>query len=56
MIIVTANVGLLPFEVGKKRAYITDTRVGFFNAAGAQLNLRHIAATESVSLCVRMKS
>jgi hypothetical protein len=24
MIIVTANVGLLPFEIGKKRAYITD--------------------------------
>jgi hypothetical protein len=40
MIIVTANVGLLPFEIGKKRAYITDKRVGFFNFAGAQLNLR----------------
>jgi hypothetical protein len=40
MIIVTANVGLLPFEIGKKRAYITDKRVGFFNSAGAQLNLR----------------
>ena len=40
MIVVTANVGLLPFEIGKKRAYITDKRVGFFNSAGAQLNLR----------------
>jgi len=40
MIIVTANVGLLPFEIGKKRAHITDKRVGFFNSARAQLNLR----------------
>ncbi len=40
MIIVTANVGLLPFEIGKKGAYITDNRVGFFNSARAQLNLR----------------
>jgi len=40
MIIVTANVGLLPFEIGKKGAYITDKRVGFFNSARAQLNLR----------------
>jgi hypothetical protein len=28
MIIVTANVGLLPFQIGKKRAYLTDKRVG----------------------------
>jgi hypothetical protein len=40
MIIVTANVGLLPFEIGKKRAYIPDKRIGFFTSAGAQLNLR----------------
>ena len=40
MIIVTANVGLLPFEIGKKRAYITDQRVVFLNSAVAQLNLR----------------
>jgi hypothetical protein len=30
MIIVTANVGLLPSEIGKKRVYITDKRLGFF--------------------------
>jgi hypothetical protein len=29
MIIVTANVGLLPFQIGKRRGYITDKRVGF---------------------------
>ena len=29
MIIVTANVGLLPFEIGKKGAYTTGKRVGF---------------------------
>jgi hypothetical protein len=26
-------------EIGKKRAYITDKRVGFFNSSRAQLNL-----------------
>ena len=41
MIIVTANVGLLHFEVGERRAYITGKMVGFFNSAVAQLNLRH---------------
>ncbi len=39
MIIVTANAGLLPFEIGKERAYITDKRAGFFNSAEAQLDL-----------------
>jgi hypothetical protein len=33
VIIVTANVGLLPSEIGKKRAYITDKRFGFFNSS-----------------------
>ena len=35
MIIVTANVGLLRSEIGKKRAYITDKRFGFFNSSRA---------------------
>jgi len=34
MIIVTANVGLLPFEIGKKGAYITDNRVAFLTLLG----------------------
>jgi hypothetical protein len=29
MIIVTAKLGLLPSQVGKKRACITDKRIGF---------------------------
>jgi hypothetical protein len=29
MIIVTANVGLLASEIGKKRAYIADKSIGF---------------------------
>jgi hypothetical protein len=35
MIIVTANVGLLPSEIGKKKAYATDKRFGFFNSSRA---------------------
>ena len=35
MIIVTANVGVLPSEIGKKKAYIADERVGFFNSSPA---------------------
>jgi hypothetical protein len=34
MIIVTASVGLLPFEIGKKRAHITEKRVGFLTLLG----------------------
>jgi hypothetical protein len=39
MIIVTANVGLLPFEIGKKKAYITDNykTVTTFNSLGETL-------------------
>jgi hypothetical protein len=53
MIIVTAKVGLLPFEIGKKRAYITDEVGRFFYPAGAQLNLRrfhHPGDTEGLNL------
>ena len=35
MIIVTANIGLLPSEIGKKKAYIAEERVGFFNSSPA---------------------
>jgi hypothetical protein len=57
MIIVTANVGLLPFEIGKKRAYITDKRVGFFNSAGAQLNPSSLSSsyTRITALCERLR-
>jgi hypothetical protein len=37
MIIVTANVGLLPFEIGKKRAYNIHKRL---NKAGVSWGLR----------------
>jgi len=50
MIIVTANVGLLPFEIGKKRAYSTDKRVGFFSSAGPQLNLRRFHPSQASNI------
>jgi len=30
MIIVTANIGLLPSEIAEKRVHTTEKRVGFF--------------------------
>ena len=39
MIIVTANVGLLPFKIGKMRAYITDKKVGFLTLLGSMKSL-----------------
>jgi len=41
MIIVTVNVGLLPSEIGKKRAYITDKRVGFTATVKMKIGLEH---------------
>jgi hypothetical protein len=34
MTIVTANVGSLPFQIGKRRGSITDKRVGFLTLVG----------------------
>ena len=39
--IVTANVGLLPSEIGKKRAYITDNRVGFTATKKMEIRLEN---------------
>jgi len=43
MIIVTANVGLLPFENGTKRAYIADKRAGL---RAGKLGLEELSLTK----------